>query len=87
MKDIIKSMVKSRFNDAFFEFVANILEDSLEIDATTPTKEATDKIIIFCNTMLRSAMTNADVAQKIYEWMYEPKPLGIVQAMPSGMMK
>ena len=52
MKDIIKDMIKSRFNDDFFEFVANILEDSLEIDATTPTKVATDKIIIFCNTMM-----------------------------------
>lgn len=67
MKDIIKAMIKSRFNDNFFEFVANILEDSLEIDATTPIKEATDKVIIFCNAMLRSAITNADVAQKIYE--------------------
>lgn len=87
MKDIIKDMIKSRFNDDFFEFVANILEDSLEIDATTPTKVATDKIIIFCNTMLRSAMTNADAAQKIYKWMYEPKSSNITQAIPSEMMR
>lgn len=87
MKDIIKDMIKSRFNDNFFEFVANILEDSLKIDATTSTKVATDKIIIFCNIMLRSAMANADVAQKIYKWMYESKSSNITQAIPSGMMK
>lgn len=71
MKDIIKDMVKSRFNDNFFEVVANILEDSIEIDATTSVKEATDKVIIFFNAMLRSIIINADVAQKIYKWTHK----------------
>ena len=60
-------MIKSRLNDKFFDVVANILEDSLEIDETTPVGEATEKITIFCNTMLRSAMANVYVTQKIYK--------------------
>lgn len=73
MKDIIKTMIKSRFNDNFFEVVANILEDSIEVDATTSVKEATDKVIIFCNAMLRSVIINADIAQRIYKWTHKQK--------------